>query len=366
MNPQFDEVLLTAYLDNEVTDEERASVEEQLQSSEAARKLLEELRFVRNLVSQLHLSQPAGRFQKGPWNEPPLTEINDFSLSMGTPKVVLNETRWYQWMPIRRLASLAALIAVAVCSSVLLWGPNTQSVSLSKNMRPETASEPTAVPSRSLFEQSKTDDSQLTAENFVKLDSSTIQGMNRFKKEIYFEYHVNETDRQSGIASAEKPSDRPVVASLGKNYSLGVEKQRVEAEEGIETGAMLVEFQIPIENWDLGAKRLRKLGMDLPEKLPTVEYLEFTAIPITGTTGDALSNGVASEFSIDRFVVELKAAKDFVLSQWRFLKVAPLEKETLPEGGIATKEPAAKDKKENRPSSSTLRIRVRPIRRSPD
>ena len=33
MNPEFDEVLLTAYLDNEVTDSERMKVEEQLRAS---------------------------------------------------------------------------------------------------------------------------------------------------------------------------------------------------------------------------------------------------------------------------------------------------------------------------------------------
>ena len=125
---------------------------------------------------------------------------------------------------------------------------------------------------------------------------------------------------------------------------------------------MLVEFQIPIENWELGAQRLRKLGMDLPEKLPTVEFLEFTAIPIAGTNGDSFFNAGASELPIDRFIDDVKAAKDAVLSQWGFLAVGPLKKEMRPESEFPAKEPVAKDKKENGPSSSIIRIRVRPIR----
>ena len=380
MNPQFDEVLLTAYLDNEVTDEERASVEKQLQSSEASRKLLEELRSVRNLVAQLHLSQPARRFQRGPWNEPALPEVNDVTRSVGTPRVVLKETRWYQRMPLQRLASLAALFAIAVCASVFLMGPNTKSVSrISESGRTETASDATVDPSRSLSPAmsntgraagSKSgvdglaDDVQPVVENFVKLDSSGMPGSNEFKKEIFFRYRANTIDQHSGIAFAEKAVDNPIKESLGKSSSLGAEKQRVEAAEEIEKGSMLVEFQIPIENWELGAQQLRKLGMDLPGKLPEVEYLEFTAIPIAGTNGDFFFNAEASELPIDRFVVDVKSAKDVLLSHWDFIVVAPQEKERSPEIETPAKKLAAKDKKENRPSSSTLRIRVRPIRKT--
>ena len=428
MNPQFDEVLLTAYLDNEVTDQERASVEKQLQSSEASRKLLEELRSVRNLVAQLHLSQPVRRFQQGPWNEPTLSEVNEATLSVGTPRVVLKETRWYQRMPLQRLASLAALFAIAVCASVFLMGPNTKSlIRLSETGRTETASDATVAPSRSLAELSKTDDFrfqknerldsaspidrksklsevlaldpppapdpaiariplamsnigkaaesksgvdgladdvQPVVENVVKLRNSGMPGSSEFKKEIFFRYRAKPIDQQSGIAFAEKAMENPIKESLGKISSLGAEKQRVEAAEGIEKGAMLVEFQIPIENWELGAQQLRKLGMDLPGKLPEVEYLEFTAIPIAETKRDFFFNAEASELPIDRFIVDMNAAKDVLLSQWEFIAIAPQEKETPTKIETPAKKLASKDKKENRPSSSTLRIRVRPIRQT--
>ncbi len=121
MNPEFDEVLLTAYLDNEVTEAERARVEEQLRASEASRLLLEELRSVRTLVEQLHLSQPSRNFQIGPWNE-----NNETSQ---TSPVGLNIDGSHWKISYQRLASIAALIAIAICASVLLLGPNRNSIS---------------------------------------------------------------------------------------------------------------------------------------------------------------------------------------------------------------------------------------------
>ncbi len=199
-------------------------------------------------------------------------------------------------------------------------------------------------------------------DDFVKLGSTGTRSSNEFNKEIYFRYRANKSVRQSGIASTEKPSASPIGESLGRKKSLGVEKPRVEAEVGIEMEAMLVEFQIPIANWEQGVQRLRKLGMVLPEKLPTVEYLEFTAIPIPGTNRDTFFNAPAFETPIDRFVVDMTAAKVEDLSQWQFSGVDRLEKVTQSKSEIPAKEPVAKDKKENRPSSSTIRIRVRPIR----
>lgn len=122
LDPDFDEVLLTAYLDDEVTDEERALVERQLRTSESSRKLLEELRSVRNLVVQLHMTQPNRSFQQGPWN--------DDKETVPAPKVVLNDHRASWNTSFRRLASLAALIAIASCVSVLMFGPKRDTMAL--------------------------------------------------------------------------------------------------------------------------------------------------------------------------------------------------------------------------------------------
>lgn len=67
--PQFDESLLTAYIDNELTDAERALVEDVLSRSAEARSLLDDLRQVRSLVSGLQSIPLPRSFAKGPWNQ---------------------------------------------------------------------------------------------------------------------------------------------------------------------------------------------------------------------------------------------------------------------------------------------------------
>ena len=131
LNPEFDEVLLTAYLDDEVTDEERELVERQLRTSESSRKLFEELRSVRNLVVQLHMTQPSRSFQHGPWNDDRET-VTSF-------KVVLNDDRPGWNKSFQRLASLAALIAIAACVSVLMFGPKRDTMALVEGVNKKVA-----------------------------------------------------------------------------------------------------------------------------------------------------------------------------------------------------------------------------------
>ena len=39
---------------------------------------------------------------------------------------------------------------------------------------------------------------------------------------------------------------------------------------------VFIELQVPVEEWDAGAKRLKQMGMDVPLELPDAEYLDFT------------------------------------------------------------------------------------------
>lgn len=120
MTPEFDEVLLTAYLDDEVTDAERTAVQEQLQKSEAARKLLEELRSIRNMVTQLHLSQPNRNLQNGEWN----------AMCESAPVTLRAAESSKQWrLTIQRLASIAAIVAIVACTTVLLLEPYRKGIS---------------------------------------------------------------------------------------------------------------------------------------------------------------------------------------------------------------------------------------------
>ncbi len=138
MTAEFDEVLLTAYLDDEVTDAERKTVEEQLRTSAASRKLLEELRSVRNLVTQLHMTQSTRNYQQGPWNQTNLAIHEESSPGSELSKVVLHDPRSRWKVPFQRLASIAALIAIAVCGRILLLQPNKPAISLSEGTSTRT------------------------------------------------------------------------------------------------------------------------------------------------------------------------------------------------------------------------------------
>ena len=72
---------------------------------------------------QLHQTQPSRSFQCGPWNQT--------ALASESPKVVLNHSPATLGMSYEKLAAIAALIAVAVCSSLLFLQPNSISISSS-------------------------------------------------------------------------------------------------------------------------------------------------------------------------------------------------------------------------------------------
>lgn len=170
MNPEFDEVLLTAYLDDEVTDAERASVEEQLQKSEAARKLLRELRSIRSMVTQLHLSQASRDWQKGPWNATPesTSETRDESSGDSAVEVLpasIPSASSLKWrLTLQRLASLAALIAVVVCSAVLMTDSSKKPIS--------RADPPTDGPAPEAAIAMKMESSNAANEPASKMDSA--------------------------------------------------------------------------------------------------------------------------------------------------------------------------------------------------
>ena len=467
MIPQFDEVLLTAYLDDEVTEEERAIVVEELRTSEASRRLLEELRSVRNLVVQLHLLPPTRRFEQGPWNAAAVPEANAVAIPIDTPKVVLNKARWFRRMPLQRLASLAALIAIAVCASFLMIGPNTKSISQSggttadksvfakplekfgnnvalevseteglivvqpneigaatamkrgrdeaksgsaapdsfNGTRPEAQDEsttrgsggkmqskafsreleydskkrqagepanlPAATPSPGISKpkpanqssgqvnelatatESLADFSLQIVEDMEKLNRSKTTESSDFSKRILYRYEANKIEPRAGQSLAEKTEASPMEKQLLKSSSADLGKKPSTEVDGIERESILIEFQIPSESWELGTKQLRMLGMDIPEKLPVDEFLDFRAT-LNETTDD---------LSLDQFVVDLKGAKENVASNWQFLTVAPQQKVKNRESETSVKETAKKDEKDKQKRSSprAIQIRVRPI-----
>jgi len=323
LSPEFDEVLLTAYLDDEVTDGERALVQEQLRTSESSRKLLEELRSVRNLVVQLHLSQPSRSFQRGPWSD---TKETFAESKVILSKVVVKDDLYGLSVQFQRLASLAALIAIAVCVSVLMWGPNRVSMSFKKNPEaivelaspPATAGmlaesnaptpatplsnraqapelPPQFVPSdfsffESLLQEQADGKSEWLAldgrsekaslgvrsESSAELsekDSEAKSENSQLRARYSFIFRGTETDQykksSDGIAKTEKQT-------LSRDpIELNLESSVMEKEE--ELNSMVVELQVPVEEWTRGAKRLRQMGIEVPIELPVAQYLDFTA-----------------------------------------------------------------------------------------
>ncbi|HUP80334.1 MAG TPA: hypothetical protein VM260_17395, partial [Pirellula sp.] len=452
MSPQFDEILLTAYLDDELTVEERAKVVEELRTSEASRRLLEELKSVRDLVVQLHLSRPTRRFEQGPWSTPDLSEVNAVSSPVDTPIVVLNQARWYQRTSFQRLASLATLITIAVCASVISMRPNSKSISQSgvtttdKSVDPRSREEfgnnvqleTTVVEDRSGHqpkevggarvmergsEEAKSDfasallektrlrpqDPSLAMENDLKSrqsgraanqplaapspapstpkpsgesfglgnesaaaigsradfslpivkDNEELERLKsgdstEFSKRFFYRLEANKFEQQETPKLAEKSDARGKELQIQKRSSIVSDKKKSIQVDGTERESILVEFQIPSENWELGAKQLRKLGIDIPETLPTAEFYEFTATP----------NESAADSPIDQFVVDVKEAKSTVASNWRFSSVTPQENALNRESENRAKEPAGKVEmgKQKRSSSPPIQIRIRPIK----
>jgi len=329
MIPEFDEVLLTAYLDEEVTDAERTAVEEQLRISESSRKLLEELRSVRSLVRQLHLTQPSRSFQSGPWNET--------ALASESPQVVLNHSRSLWGMSYQKLATIAALIAVAFISSILFLDPNSTSISRSISRSGDTG--PAARPLASKAEESSENSTNMpfggppapraagtpssrrestspgVASKPEPLNPSVqtlLQTLSKVSSDNQYNWVVMESLGDGDASNALKDNSGEVdpTVSLGRTravdsnarysyrYKNSIEREPVadknkslqenrSAENSARTESdtketqpplpILIELQIPREDWGDGAKRLRELGIDVPVELPSVEFMDFTA-----------------------------------------------------------------------------------------
>ncbi len=439
MTPEFDEVMLTAYLDDEVTDAEREKVEAQLRTSAASRKLLEELRSVRNLVTQLHLTQSTRSYQQGPWNQANSNSHEESSTASEISKVVLHDPRSRWKLPFQRLASLAALIAIAVCGRILLLQPSMPAISRSNDTRTSTKTEgdlksrreisPThdsedfglsdkAVPApsgfddvRSLNESANRDKSesdvklsfsqgadrgrfgntqlppspnfqvpielgdeksksqlsenrpaepasgafdsyqpkdspslarkstdsevqkpsskqsdQFFLEDLLKdqsrewkkrvveevesLDRKSSDPIDKFvhqensisskpdepNTKFYFRYR---NDNQLGRVTDESTALFKKGATTKESESVEFDKQPAEKQKNVVERPLLVEFEIPSNDWESGAKRLRQLGISVPLELPAVEYLEFTGVPIPSRWTFQRTDSLEGQRSLD-------------------------------------------------------------------
>ncbi|MEQ1829382.1 MAG: zf-HC2 domain-containing protein [Pirellula sp.] len=120
MREPFDESLLTAYLDNEVTDRERELVQEHLVRTPTARQLLDELRAVRRLVQEVQAPAMSKPIAGGPWNN---SHSASATTSFGSAQVVPASIRADQaGRPfLQSLLSVAALLAIVFTVGFLGW-----------------------------------------------------------------------------------------------------------------------------------------------------------------------------------------------------------------------------------------------------
>ena len=474
MTPEFDDVLLTAYLDDEVTEAERKKVEEQLRTSAASRKLLEDLRSVRNLVTQLHMTQSTRSYQQGPWNQANLAsheELGEQQIDLNLPlaltpasemsKVVLRDPRSRWKLPFQRLASIAALIAIAVCGRILLWQPNKPAISLSDGTRTSTDLDlksrreirPThetedfgisdkAVPAsgsggvRSLNESANRDKSETNvalsvsqgtdgerfgnaqmqpSPKFLELNGIGDQkSKSQFSEnkpteptpEVLFTYQSKDAPSLTVIPAEQKEHyflddllrdqsqewkkssqpDEPItklyfryrnVNQLGRviddpktlfrksattkeSESAEFDKQPAEKQKKVADRPLLVEFEIPSDDWESGAKRLRQLGISVPLELPEVEYLEFTGVPISSVAKTGASASV-SDFSANRPERGLRIAGSQELYRWTFQPTDPLEGKLSFEQLAEKEATLSKNGASVMEQPSSIRIRVRAI-----
>ncbi len=128
MSQEFQEHWLSAYLDNELSTDERALVERRLEEDPEARELLEDLKRVRGLVATLptwqgdgfrfDMSRVAGEDEPGEEDDGPVAPRStpgSLSIVNDTKSSRLSVTQW------RVLLSLAAGLLVVILSAPLMF-----------------------------------------------------------------------------------------------------------------------------------------------------------------------------------------------------------------------------------------------------
>ena len=374
----FDETLLTAYLDNELSNEEQERVELHLQSSESTRKLFHELRSIRSLVMEFHQATPVRSFEKGPWNES--------KVSLANPNSV-----WMQHG--RQIASLAAVVAIAVSGSILYFKPFTnqpRQVSFDRSVKEASA---TMDSPTSLFESTSSgtswgETSSGTAssgkassgttagktENASNLELQVQKkveangGRSELSKSRSFQNDLaDRTNNRFAAPSAAKPmpskpalqvEEAPELVELIHYFSYNQfnSKNGVaqfdfrKLDEGRSSGLAApdwnrtlffgdtteasalspfedatrddlrqIEIQVPVDQWGKAATRLRQLGVPVSLEKPTQATLYFEASPQEASdlkqSAEAAQKLKETDLSRDALVAEDELSRT---SKWSF------------------------------------------------
>jgi hypothetical protein len=330
----FDETLLTAYLDNELTSSEREAVERQLHTSESKRKLLAELRSIREMIAQVHLSPPSRSFTNGPWNES--QEVLPLQDS-----IWMQDSIWTRnW---RRLASLAAVLAILVGGSVLFVRtivPFNQQLSDSRPATPMMQEKAAKVQAEDVIEQAVLLGRSLEEQsgNDVQLGAGASQnreyGAVKKNEEMKRSYEPARSDPQSRFIAPKQMSPPAVAPHVASDVTNAPSKSEVEPRlkrllaflnaspaEGFRQsqvpgspdasalsdyfmfskrdaakvldssnvvhteGLQQIEILITKTRWEQGAKHLRQLGIPIAMEAPPDGAIDFDAIESTQQLG---------------------------------------------------------------------------------
>lgn len=330
-NEPFDESLLSAYLDNELSDAERLLVEAKLASDESVRKLLSELASIRTWVAETSRETTTVTNWNGPWNA---SNLDASGLHAPLPKPVpapmphLPQHAPWMWTNARWVASLAALIMVLLTTGHL-W--NGLGFDRQNRISKSTESHAESSVNTDAFKEQNVPSDQasaglapadpmqqpaapMAAEPMLAAASDepvpalrqnvTLNLQAKLLKELGNDQalgYVIQKALDAGLSTNQQSSAQMITlqtTALQSNLQQALQdfipippiqagsalavrpakETEVSAEVSTEVGAIVIELLIPKDNWEEGAKRLLELGVPVSVQLPSAELLEYNFV----------------------------------------------------------------------------------------
>jgi hypothetical protein len=334
-NEPFDESLLSAYLDNELSDAERLLVETKLASDASVRKLLSELASIRTWVAETSRETTTVTNWNGPWNA---ANLDSSGLHTSLPKPVpapmqhLSQHAPWMWTNARWVASLAALILVLLTTGYL-W--NGRGFDRQNRISKSTESHAESSANADAFKEQKAPSDQasaglaptdpmqqpaapMAAEPMLAAASDepvqalrqnvTLNLQDKLLKELGNDQALGDVIQkalEAGLSTNQQSSAQMTAlqaTELRSNLQQALQdfipiqppqagsaladspaketevSAEVSAEVSTEVGAIVIELLIPKDNWEEGAKRLLELGVPVSMQLPSAELLEYNFV----------------------------------------------------------------------------------------
>ncbi len=331
-NEPFDESLLSAYLDNELSDAERLLVETKLASDASVRQLLSELVSIRTWVAETSRETTTVTNWNGPWNSSSLDSSGlhaQLPKPWPTPMPQSPQQAPWMWTNVRWVASLAALILVLLTTGYL-W--NGRGFDKQNSISQSTESHAESSANADAFKELKASSGQasaglaptdpmqqpaapMAAEPMLAAASDepvpalrqnvTLNLQDKLGKELGNDQALGAAIQkalESGLAQVQLSTAQPFSAqaiAMQANMQQALpdfipiqsaqaetaladspaKETEVISEVSTEIDAMVIELRIPKDNWEEGAKRLIQLGVPVSIQIPSTELIEYNFLP---------------------------------------------------------------------------------------